>query len=485
MSECDQSSPCTSVSSVEAVVVNCSLFSLRRPVPSMVGSTIDTHLLPPKMACHQAHNIPWATLASHFKYRDCIRGLEGRKNLAPQFKVNQGKEIEFFIRAFAQNIASHTDIEQSNFSNTDEPLDPETTVITKTIRERIAPSLQHTTKDLNHYDLPQLQKSSEDLLLEFSKMKAFLYPKGLQRHSPPSAWVSLEIIKLLIIYGEMKALHQICTHPDAPWAEFYDMHWDSYGDQNSCGWAYVPRLALTSYICLNLLLCYPPLWDDESGRSDRSDYRDTACYQRMLRTCTLSHLQNNIAALPHRQFYGISEDQFSTFSYEVKIRHAHVLATYPPDAGYPYGLLPILDFLTLHTETSPYLPTGSDVMQVRKYLYKKGLPLELVYDIMDFAGYAPLRKLERAHDPFHPTNRDDLHRYLDYCWRIVVRCDLMARWLGDHIHWDRLVGEILVELISNGKSKGPAKHGRFFFKQSYDPESSSRGCHENTISHFL
>lgn len=438
------------------------------------------------MACHQAHNIPWATLASNFTYRQCIRGLEGRKNLVPRFEDNQGKEIHFFIHAFAKNIAAHTDVERSKFPKDIEPLDPEKVVITETIRKRIAPSLQHATKDLGYHDLTDFQQSPGELSEDSIKMRAFLHPKGLQRDSHPSAWLSLELIKLLIVYGEMEALQQICTHPNAPWAEFYHMHWDSYSDQNTCGWVYIPRLALTSYITLNLLLCYPKLWDDESGRSNRSDYRDTVCYQKMLRTCTLDDLCNNIASLPHRQFYGISETQFRGHSfYEAKGTRALALATYPPGVGYPYGLLPILDFITLQTEALPYLPTATDTMQVRWFLRQKGLPLEIAYQIMSVAGYTPISRLEKAHDPFHPTNREELHAYLNCCWIILVRCDMVAKWLGDSIQWDRLVAQVLVDLISGAKAKGPVKHGRAFYEQSYAPEGFSHGCHEDTNYRFL
>lgn len=36
-------------------------------------------------------------------------------------------------------------------------------------------------------------------------------------------------------------------------------------------------------------------------------------------------------------------------------------------------------------------------------------------------------------EPFHPCNRDELVRYLTYCWQVLVRCNVMGQgaWYAD------------------------------------------------------
>lgn len=79
-----------------------------------------------------------------------------------------------------------------------------------------------------------------------------------------------------------------------------------------------------------------------------------------------------------------------------------------------YGKLPFDEFLVLE-RPSEHEPAGSDVAIVRNVLCSKGLPVELALDIIEFADYTPTQGLNVSRDPFHPSNRDELHRYLKYC----------------------------------------------------------------------
>ena len=96
----------------------------------------------------------------------------------------------------------------------------------------------------------------------------------------------------------------------------------------------------------------------------------------------------------------------------------------------------------------PHLPARDDVPQVQQILSSRGLPAELVLDIMELAGYhAGEGRLKVPHDPFHRENRDELAKYLKYCWELLVRCEMLANVIGKVIPWEKLIYRSLVPLL--------------------------------------
>ncbi|KAI9150662.1 hypothetical protein HJFPF1_10437 [Paramyrothecium foliicola] len=283
--------------------------------------------------------------------------------------------------------------------------------------------------------------------------------------------------------GEMSTLHHICRLPRTNWIHSWGKHRDAFGDQEACGWRYVPKLALKAYLSLNLLLCFPHLWDEKSGRNEQLDYRNTKCYQHMLRECTIAQLATNVAAVPHRQFFGIADGQYQPCpSPEDGGSHAYLLIPVSNNWTYPYGMMAIGDFLELESK-SAHQPSSADVLHVRWCLCSLGLPTEIATKVMDFADYTPKRRLERAHDPLHLSNIVELRKYLDFCWNILVRCEVMSRWLGDHIPWERLVSEILIELVGVGDGSPGISEGTFYGLDE-DENSDGFNLYESTIYRF-
>lgn len=217
---------------------------------------------------------------------------------------------------------------------------------------------------------------------------------------------------------------------------FYDhIHW-LFLQISDVGWEYMCRMALRAYICLNVMYCFPELWDPASGKSKVKDYRRTRVYQDMLRNCTYSGITSDIVTYPHRDFFGIEKHQFEE---HVRLRDRERWADFLEkethrDDEYPYGLVSIDEFLTIE-KLIGYQPHISEVEHVRWMLCRKGLPLELAMDIMDIAEYTPRRRLKVANDPLHPENRDELEKYLDYCWQLLIRCEMMAEAAGMEICW--------------------------------------------------
>lgn len=177
----------------------------------------------------------------------------------------------------------------------------------------------------------------------------------------------------------------------------------------------------------------------------------------MLRGCTASWKHSDVITYPHRQFFGIADRQFLGYkpllgnkSHWLNWTDRKRKSDSPVEV---YGRVPIEEFLSLDNPIS-YQPAASDMASVRWILCKKGLPVELTMEIMELAGYEPKRRLEIPHDPFHPSNREELSRYLTYCWQIIVRCDMMRKALGMDIRWQEFVANILIELFDFKHSLG-------------------------------
>jgi hypothetical protein len=204
------------------------------------------------------------------------------------------------------------------------------------------------------------------------------------------------------------------------------------------------KMALDAYICLNLLYCFPGLWDSNHERE--TDYRSTGVYQYMLRSCTWTGVASDIPAHPHRRFFGIADKQFYV-RHRIKDKLRWAAFTKDSDYGekFPYGLMAIDELLRCEEEVDRRASL-QEVHQVEWMLCQKSLPLELVKDIMDMAEYIPQRRLKVPHDPLHIENRDELTKYLTYCWILLVRCNMMALAVGIDIDWKREVTGSIIKL---------------------------------------
>lgn len=220
----------------------------------------------------------------------------------------------------------------------------------------------------------------------------------------------------------------------------------------NAGWNEVSNKALHAYLCLNVLYCFPETWDLASGKTDETDYRRTRIYQYMLRTCTLSGTTSEVSTHSHRQFFGIRRGQFKLYpSLRDGRRWAYLVHIGRRAYDYPYGLMPIEELLVCEQQDSlygsGYRPQVSDIAHVRGILCSRGLPVELAMEIMDMAGYVPLRRLKVPNDPLHLDNKDELAEHLKYCWLLMIRSDMMAKALGMEIPWKTMVSECLIDLL--------------------------------------
>lgn len=229
------------------------------------------------------------------------------------------------------------------------------------------------------------------------------------------------------------------------------------------------------YICLNVAYCFPELCDPKSGRTAEKVYRNSIFYQKTIDHCAKFpyHHYSTVGKFPHNQFFGLDpprkvEPRKNTEGDTEKrpLRWEWYRTYREQEYPGPYGREPIHEYLSL--STSRYLSDGpslTDTIRVRMTLCSKGLPVELALDIMELANYEPAhRKLDPPHDPLHPSNREQLGKYLKYCWQTMVRCSLMMKELGFDpvnggeeergMNWTSMVQKCIIELFGHEKDKG-------------------------------
>ena len=413
---------------------------------------------------HQAHNIPWRILASNFHYVPFHGSYNNVTNLYPNLKPTQGKELDYFVEAFVKTIEEHSRGERDKYSESYEVPAPDDILLSDALVDKLAPlarriRLTHEGQEDDSrtyreqpcpHRLPQDPECRCAIPFEERKTEAFLRPRVdnecyrfLAENGP--AFFNLDIAKALVLHGQMEPLLRVCARPDVQYLHWWSAR-ECYDMPADIGLDQVAKMALSAYLCLNVLYCKPELWDFGSGRAPDRDYRLTHGYQRMVRECTMSHKRSTIATYPHRQFFGIASGHFkdSREPWEMTISGNH--NGLDGKMVFPYGQLSAEAFLSHDTSQQTYLATMDDVHTVRGLLRKTGLPAELALAVMEAADYVPRRRLAIPHDPLHLDNAGELMHYLKYSWQVLVRCDMLVRELGDTIPWHFMIASCIVDL---------------------------------------
>ncbi|KFG83944.1 hypothetical protein MANI_020711 [Metarhizium anisopliae] len=428
---------------------------------------------------HQAHNIPWQALTSHLKpvFRK-YDGADGDKtsNFYVCYKPQQGRQLTYFVTAFAHNIEQHTECERRKYQDTYTAPARHDLILTDAVAKKLAPTVlrlrQRSLADSDgrdrYTDQPFDQSMSNDAtrlfcrhgnaqpgfgcgcVIPYCERQAAAF---LREYVPnpcfqffqhnAEAFYNLEILKLLLLYGEMDPILRICAHPEIDYENWHHVG-PCYDEFPDVGWDRIYINALDAYLCLNIVYCFPEVWEPASGRTARQDYRNTYMYQRVMASCTSFRATSEVPALPHRQFFGVSNDE----TYRKRRGDVSWERCKPG-----HGILPWKEFLAEERLTPDPVVESFAINYACKVLMDKGLPAELVSSILDYVDHATQNRLEKPLDPFHPVNGHQLRRYLTYCWQLIIRCSMLAHALGMNLDWKAIVSERLVELVSRGDGK--------------------------------
>ncbi|KAJ5259574.1 hypothetical protein N7478_012555 [Penicillium angulare] len=379
---------------------------------------------------------------------------------------------------FAKNIEEHSNCERRKYPPTYDPPDSNEDIIGDPIAAKIFPTVRKwRTESPGEFDCSGgFCQSGEGegpccpiLPLHERKMSAFCrqYVYGECYHfytGQSPGYFNMELMKTLVLYGEMEPLLRACAHPDVAikgWHNIDECGCNPVTDRAiqgyELGWNQIYLKALRTYIGLNAIYSFPETWDVASGRSEERDYRNTKLYQILVRN-SIIHRVSPVVVYPHRQ----------------------MLATEPPhdyksprflDDESLYGRIPYHDFLLHHhlnREEFQYDPDNDDIFEVHSILRSMGLPAELSIEILDFADYSPKGRVKIPHDPFHPENRERLAKYLRYCWQLLVRCDMLIRELGMNIDWAQEVTRCMGEDLWTPKDAPRGQLIRYTYIDDYN-----------------
>lgn len=418
------------------------------------SSKLTCSLLPVDILCewrmaHQAHNIPWTVLASTLKLKNSNRCQHDAENFHLRREPDRGKKLSYFANAFVRNALDHARCEREKYPKEYDPPNINDIVVTDDISSTIEATVHRwRLHDDVHNKFGPVQRpeqrtpcrhSKEDrtcrcaLPLNERKMSAFLrkYESNTCYEFfkiNKDAFFNLEVVKTLLLYGEMDTILRVCADPRVDLKTWWEKS-KCQCEKADLGWDKICSLAMGAYIILNLLHCFPETWDDAGTPSDK--YTSVKAYQHLVRRCTKSGWTSEIATYPHRQFFGIESGRFKTNPepYD-KARWGHILpGKYARLMYYPYGLMTYEEFLVFE-QPACCQPHATDVSHMRWILCQKGLPTELSNFILETASYTAQRRLPVPGHPLHQANRVELEKYLKYCWQLLVRCTMLGQALG-------------------------------------------------------
>ncbi|KAH0431039.1 hypothetical protein CcaCcLH18_07344 [Colletotrichum camelliae] len=376
-------------------------------------------------------DLPWADLAAKFTFIHANPKASDYKDLFPRLETEPTlvAGINDFIRIFTEAIAEHSARERSKYATEyTSPPHEEILIDDETVREisplfgRLPeyehltnnPSCRHRPDPTCTCLVPYNERRADSLLRPWEVNHCYEFEKV-----NGAGWKSWQFLMTLLIHGKMEPLLRLAANPD----NNFDI-WSTVcicqcgADEGS--WCHMYENATLAFICLQILRQCPETWL-------HCDYRLTKMYQRMISKATGGDAYSELPYLPHLYFLGLPER---------------------PAALAPYTRLPQRDVFNVE-----YLPHHSDILPVEEMLRTRGLPAELVTEVMDLANYKPRRRLKVAHDPLHRDNREELDRYLAECWAVMVRGNVFAKAFGNEMDWYNDLVVAFKQLFPNLRSK--------------------------------
>ncbi|KAI4247213.1 MAG: hypothetical protein L6R40_001556 [Gallowayella cf. fulva] len=416
----------------------------------------------------QAHNIPWTLLASKFKYTDTRSSYHGITNYYAKLKPHPGKDIAYFVSAFAQTVEEHSLCERRKYPDEYTKPDPNDLVISEDVSRKIG-------RTVHRYREANLDPKTRSCTIRYAETICSHRGPGSQCQCPvryedriasmftiaPARaenggycheafrgkyheFEFTAMIKTLLLHGEMDVLLMLAAYNSERIARNWTMIFTNCQSSDQ-GWREVRDLALYPFVCLNVLYAIRMA----SGCDDppeEQDYRKTKAYQVALVRCTgakefgcyLRESAFDPETFPHRQFFGVYRGQY---------RNDQYYGVSDTNIKMFYGKMPLEKFEQKNGSSNSHMPTLSDVDEVFLSLRESGLPSELVLEILERADYRWQRRSPHSDDPMHRDNRKELLKYLKFCWILLVRCDVLAKACGKRIDWAQDVSHCINNLF--------------------------------------
>ncbi|KAF2020355.1 hypothetical protein BU24DRAFT_205 [Aaosphaeria arxii CBS 175.79] len=429
---------------------------------------------------HQAHALPWQTLTDNFKFVHANTRFLGRTNLYPRSKPGQAKQLQHFARVFARVIDEYSAIERKKYG--DEHTPPESgdeVVISDETMKKIHNVVKEYMKEYTRW-YPDSDRNLFD-----RTANAWIRVSNERNGHPDECLLSMdELLRTLIMFGEMDTLFCLAAHPEIRlrdmWAQGNNFHFDLGG----LGPSELKEAALLAYICLNVFYLKPELYDpamreqmlkERAKRNEKTwspelyDYRLTAAYQQMLvYTTGTGYPYPHFGAhkIPHREFYGVPFGMYTSQVAWYSNINLHLTQK--------YGTLPLQDLVDKDFPQK-YVPSKGDMPKVHDIFRALKLPTEITLAILDFADYTPRGRLNTHADPLHIDNASELKKYLAYCWKLLIRVDMLMKAAGTHLDWEHEATEAIYKLFGVPYPQMSKEHNRPQEDEQYYPYEYAKG----------
>lgn len=141
--------------------------------------------------------------------------------------------------------------------------------------------------------------------------------------------------------------------------------------------------------------------------------------------------------IPHREFFGVP------FGMYTSIVPWHSTASYHTK---PFGMVPLQDLVD-RKFPQKHVPSKGDVLQVQKMFRTPKFPRDITLRILEVAEYTAKGRLHTHSDPLHIDNAEELRKYLAYCWKLLVRVDMLIKENGALVDWEYEVAEAIYKLF--------------------------------------
>lgn len=176
---------------------------------------------------HQAHNIPWTLLASNLRWvhsspiGHCLE-------LRPDRKPQRGKQLMYFLEAFARNIEEHSVCERRKYADKYDPPDVDDVIVDEATATKISRTVQRWRQRpkkgflQRHWGCPAARgfEECECHVIPEDNRRAAAFLLKYEYNPCYQFWsynnnyfFNLEIIKTLLLHGEMDPIFRVCAHP--------------------------------------------------------------------------------------------------------------------------------------------------------------------------------------------------------------------------------------------------------------------------------
>ncbi len=174
---------------------------------------------------HQASSIPWNVLASNLLWSEAKH--PGHGDLHLRFKPDQGKQLNYFVEGFVRNIREHASTSRQKYPTHHDPPHPDAVILDDATVSKIAPTVRRWRAQLQrwHNDIIFNRERGESQVpipvpVPEEERRASAFYRSY--HENPcygffrvngEAFFNLELVKTLLLYGEMDVLFSVCAHP--------------------------------------------------------------------------------------------------------------------------------------------------------------------------------------------------------------------------------------------------------------------------------